>query len=163
MTDAHQAADQPADSGGPADRVRGLAAVAVAVVLLLGFAALLLYLVGEASSATDATWSRYVYLFGALEALVFTAVGWLFGREVNRQAVQHAEKRAAQADSKAEDAVGRAAEQEANGRALRTAVEARAGELSTSIVEDRGIGGGGARDDRISELVTLARALFPPR
>jgi len=143
-----------------AERWRGIAAVIVAVALLLGFAALLAYLIGKAGTAADGAWSRYVYLFGAAEALVFTAVGWLFGREVNRQAVQSAEARADQAVARVEEATVNATEQEANGRALRAAVETRAGE---SGVEERGIGGAAGGSKEMRELAALAKALFPDR
>lgn len=150
--------------GGAAERFRGIAAVVVAVVLLLGFAALMIYLVGKAGTAADGTWSRYVYLFGATEALVFTAVGWLFGREVNRQAVQSAEARADQAIMKTEEATAKAAEQEAKGHALRAAVETRATGLGTTGVEERGFGGGDpGGGERMRDLAELARALFPDR
>src|SRR5690348_4166956 len=77
-------------SPGLIENLRGVVAVIVAVMLLLGFGALIWFLVSQAGSAAEGTWSRFVYLFGSAEALVFTAVGWLFGREVNRQAAQNA-------------------------------------------------------------------------
>ncbi len=150
-------------NGGAADRLRGFAAVIVAIVLLLGFAALLIYLVGKAGTAADGTWSRYVYLFGAVEALVFTAVGWLFGREVNRQAVQSAEARADQATSRTEEATAKAAEQEAKGHALAAAIEARATGPGAPGVEERSFGGSAADGGQLRDLAELARALFPGR
>src|SRR5690348_739690 len=113
-------------SPGLIENLRGVVAVIVAVMLLLGFGALIWFLVSQAGSAAEGTWSRFVYLFGSAEALVFTAVGWLFGREVNRQAAQNAEARADQATTRAESATHEAAQQEAKGRALKAAVETRA-------------------------------------
>ncbi|GIF13433.1 hypothetical protein [Actinoplanes teichomyceticus] len=155
-----QTTGDDASADGGADRWRGFAAVVVAVALLLGFAVLLIFLVGKAGTAADGAWSRYVYLFGAMEALVFTAIGWLFGREVNRQAVQSAEARAEQAAARTEEATVRAAEQRANGRALRAAVETRA--AAAPGVEERGLTGGGAGRE-LRELAALAKALFPDR
>jgi hypothetical protein len=146
-----------------AERFRGVVAVVAAVLLLLSFAALVIFLVGKAGSATEGTWSRFVYLFGAAEALVFTAVGWLFGREVHRQAAQSAEARADQATTRAESATSVAADQEARGRALKAAVEARARLLP---VEERGIGSGSADEptaDDVRQLAEFARILFPDR
>jgi len=40
---------------------------------------------------TDAQWNRYVYLVNGVEAIVFAAAGFLFGREVNRQRAENAE------------------------------------------------------------------------
>lgn len=149
---------------GATERLRGIAAVIVAIALLLGFAGLVAYLIGKAGTAADGTWSRYVYLFGAVEALVFTAVGWLFGREVNRQAVQSAEARADLATDKAEEAATNAATQEAKGRALRAAVEARAAGPDQPDAEEQGISGADQVDrEQMRELAALARALFPDR
>ncbi|RSM43826.1 hypothetical protein DMA12_18335 [Amycolatopsis balhimycina DSM 5908] len=139
-------------------------AVVAAVLLLLGFAALVFFLVGKAESAGEGTWSRFVYLFGAAEALVFTAVGWLFGREVHRQAAQNAEVRADQATTRAESAINVAADQEAKGRALKAAVEARARLLpGQSGVEERGIGTDEPPADDVRQLAEFARTLFPNR
>ena len=131
-------------NGDAPEGLRGLVTVIAAVVVLLGCAALMIYLVGRAGRADFETWSRYLYLFGAVQALVFTALGWLFGREVNLRAVRNAEARADRATATLEEVVATAARHEANGRALRAAVETR-------------------DDDQPSDLARLARALFPNR
>ncbi|WP_436532203.1 hypothetical protein [Actinoplanes sp. HUAS TT8] len=74
----------------------------VAAGLLIGFAFLVVAMILLAGG-DDVVWQRRVYVFGAVEALVFTAIGWLFGREVHRSAAQ-----AARADA---DAANQAAEQ----------------------------------------------------
>jgi hypothetical protein len=38
-------------------------------------------------------WDRYVFLFTGVETITFTAVGWLFGREVSRGEIRQAEHR----------------------------------------------------------------------
>lgn len=151
---------------GLVENLRGIVAVFVAVVLLLGFGALVWFLVTQAGSAAEGTWSRFVYLFGSAEALVFTAVGWLFGREVNRQAAQNAEARADQATGRAESATHEAAQEEAKGRALKAAVEARAAETPAGAgrVEEKSIVGGGPSSpspDPVRELADFARRLYP--
>jgi|GEM_PF-1400194 len=153
---------------GFAENLRGVVAVAVAILLLVAFGVLIFFLLGEARSADEDTWLRFMYIFGAAEALVFTAVGWLFGREVNRQSTENAEARADQATAKVEAATVAAADQEAKGRALRAAVESRAMAASGgSRVEERGIGGSDTPPTDISEqareLAEFARLLFPDR
>ncbi len=171
---ATTAAGQPSpagatgEGGGFAESFRGIVAVVVAVLLLLGFAALVVFLVAQAGTASEGTWSRFVFLFGAAEALVFTAVGWLFGREVNRQAAQNAESRANESSARAESATAEAAQQEAKGKALRAAVEVRAAGAGAGggLLEEKGIGGPGAGDTSTRaarELADLARQLFPDR
>lgn len=61
----------------------------VAVGLLVGFAGLVVAMLFLAKVG-ETMWQRQVYVFGAVEAVVFTAVGWVFGREVSRSAVQSA-------------------------------------------------------------------------
>jgi hypothetical protein len=45
----------------------------------------------------ETDWSRSVYVLLGVEALAFTAVGWLFGREVHRGEAQEAQKHADEA------------------------------------------------------------------
>lgn len=40
----------------------------------------------------EIVWGRYIYLLTGVEAIVFTAVGFIFGREVNRARAENAEK-----------------------------------------------------------------------
>lgn len=144
-------------------RLRGVAAVVVAVLVVIGFGIFLTFLVINVNSS-EQSWTRYVYLFGAAEALLFTAFGWLFGREVNRHAVKSAEARADNATGRAEVASTVAADQKARGEALRAGIEARATRATPpGAVEERGVGGeaGGPAQGDLNELATFARALFP--
>lgn len=145
-------------------RVRGLAAVIVAVLVLIGFAVFVAFLAIRVTSSSEESWTRLVYLFGAVEALVFTAFGWLFGREVHRQAAKNAEARADSAENRAEVASTEAADQKARGEALRDGIEVRANRAAApGGVEERDISGtaGAAASRDIDELVAFARALFP--
>lgn len=147
------------------DRFKGLVAVVVAVLILVGFTVLMIFLSGQVHSANDTSWSRYLYLFGAAEAIVFTAVGWLFGQEVNRKAANEAGARADGATAKAEDAAVLAAAQTAKGEALRAGIEARAAGATPGIEERGGLGdeepAAVAGPGQMQDLVTLARTLFP--
>ena len=161
-----QAAGQTASPSDDAlvTRLRGVAAVIVAVLVLVGFAVFVAYQVIKETSSSEQSWTRLVYVFGAVEALVFTAFGWLFGREVHREAAKSAETRADSAENRAEVASAEAADQKARGEALRAGIEARANRATTpSGVEERGIGDtpGTAASRDIDELAAFARVLFP--
>lgn len=83
----------------------------VATILLGAFLVLVGVMLWKADSGTETIWQRRVYLFGGVEAIVFTAVGWLFGSEVHRAEAQTAKKDAADAKKEAEQARGEAKEQ----------------------------------------------------
>ena len=68
----------------------GAGRFAIAVLALAAFAVFVLYLL-EHSDVAQTRWERYVYLLTGIEAIVFAAVGWLFGREVGRPVVQRAQ------------------------------------------------------------------------
>jgi hypothetical protein len=91
------------------------------VVALLGAFALLVVAMMWLADGEDLVWQRRLYVFGAVEAVVFTAVGWLFGREVNRTEARTARQDAAAAK---EDAA--AAQQQAAGERDRAAAAERA-------------------------------------
>jgi hypothetical protein len=76
----------------------------VTVVLLLGFGVLVTILMVTSASLSEVAWNRRVYLLGGVEAIVFTSVGWLFGREVHRSEAQTAKNDAAQAKQDAAQA-----------------------------------------------------------
>lgn len=73
---------------------------AVAVIVMAAFVAFFVYLVQNVG-AIEPTWSRLVCLYGGVEAIVFAAVGWLFGREVHRVQAARAEERATRAEASA--------------------------------------------------------------
>jgi hypothetical protein len=74
----------------------------VAVAALIFFAAFCVFLLANAGTDSSSEWERWVYVFGGVEAIAFAGVGWLFGKEVNRQRAQSAEEQAEQASAKAE-------------------------------------------------------------
>jgi hypothetical protein len=151
----------------------------VAVLILCGFGALVVYVMRVATDASDPVWQRRIYVFSAVEALVFTAIGWLFGREVNRSAVATAEQDAAGAKKDADvartearqqaevaaTARERAAEERAKGRTL-AVVAANAAPppgVQRAGSQDAGIGNrssppGGA----VVDLPSVIRDLYPP-
>ena len=82
---------------------------AITIVLLAAFASFILYLIHK-SNVAELRWDRLTYLFNGVEAIVFAAVGWLFGREVHRAQAASAEQRAGQERQRADQAQGQASQ-----------------------------------------------------
>src|SRR5262249_7915474 len=97
----------------------------IAVVILAGFAYLFYNMYELASTDQPQLWERRMALYGTVEALAFTAAGYLFGKEVHREQAAKAEKRADDKTSDAERAKTEAASAEAKGRSLREMIEAK--------------------------------------
>jgi uncharacterized protein (DUF2342 family) len=105
----------------------------VAVVLAIAFVAFAVFLVFNADTTNATEWDRWVYVFGAAEAVAFTAVGWLFGREVSRKRADTAEARA--------DAAGRQKDTaEQQGRTLAGMVVSGAPTGTRARLESQGAG-----------------------
>ncbi len=107
--------------------------VAVVLVALFAVIAVVMILLGGRDDTSENVWTRYVYVFTAIEAIVFTAIGWILGREVNRSAVERTEAEAVEARTEAQSAradqiqfVTRAAHDEQRGKALADAIRAAA-------------------------------------
>jgi hypothetical protein len=143
-----------------------LAVLGIYVVLV----GLLIYL------RTDQEWDRLIYLLTGFEAIVFAAIGWIFGTSVARGAVQDAKN--AQAEAKEQAA---AAKEEASA-ARESAETARAERDSTLQDAERGraiaasIKAKAPRSSRLgarpedsvpsselAELQNLAERLFPDK
>ena len=93
--------------------VQGVAAVSVVF-----FGAISVYLIKHVSDP-DPQWSRLVYIYAGLEALVFAAAGALFGSRVQRSNALAAEKRAASAEAAASAAAKDATDKRAIAAAVR--------------------------------------------
>jgi hypothetical protein len=121
----------------------------------------MLFFASDNADIDETHWSRYVYVFGGLEAIVFTAVGWIFGREVNRTAAETATKIADNAANQVETATTNMAtltEEAAKGRALANFVRAQ----SAQHTRARGL----APDDadaspQMAAIKEMADTLFP--
>jgi hypothetical protein len=99
-----------------------------AVVLLMLFTLLVIVML-VARKDPDSQWKNLVYVFGSVEALVFTAVGWVFGREVHREQVKAAEGKEAESRERSEDLAHQASE-----AAREAAVErGKVGQLASAI------------------------------
>jgi hypothetical protein len=169
--------DQPAGATSTTqystDRMRYLITITIAVVLLLAFGLFVYYLTATSSSLNELAWERRVYLFGGVEAIVFTAVGWIFGREVNRGQVDAAENRAKTSEQKADTATSEAAEANAaaadlaaRGEAAKAAVLARNASLSNpQNVRTRSIYGDKAAEasTELEDLASFMPMLYPDK
>lgn len=138
--------------------------LAACLIALFVASCWVLYQAADNADVTEMVWGRYVYIFGGLEAIVFTAVGWIFGREVHRAAAELASQDAARAREEAERTRQHAAaaeDQAEKGRALAEAVKASVGALGGI----EGIGGPHPQvDSTPSQLISLnqmADKLFP--
>ncbi len=88
------------DPGGGARRLSGWSMV-VAIAVLVGFAAMVVYVMLRAD-ADEQTWTRLAWLLSSVEALAFGAAGAVFGASVQRERAVAAEQRA---DGNERDAV----------------------------------------------------------
>ncbi|SRR6266487_153112 len=68
----------------------------VATLLLVAFAVLTVFMLSWAN-AKPPVWQNRIYVFSSVEAIVFTAVGWIFGREVHRAEAESAQQQAGEA------------------------------------------------------------------
>jgi hypothetical protein len=143
-----------------------------AVVVLGLYVALLVTLV---AMRHDRDWDHLVYVLGGFEAIVFAAVGWVFGTSVARGTVRDA--KAAQADAKQQAAEAkqtasterqvaeraradrdRAVTDAERGRSLAASVKAKRASVSGRLgarPEDS------ATSPEMAELADLAERLFP--
>ncbi len=69
----------------------GLITYLIAIGVLIAYGFFIHFLTGEAK-AEEPEWSRLIYLFSGVEAIVFAAAGFLFGKEVNRKRAENAEE-----------------------------------------------------------------------
>jgi hypothetical protein len=59
--------------------------VVVGLVVLIAFLLAFRFMLGEVGNAAELHWTRLVYLYGTVEAIVFAAAGAIFGTTVTRQ------------------------------------------------------------------------------
>ena len=125
--------------------------ITVAVVILIGFAGLLIHMYRIAPTMEEALWNRALALFGSVEAIAFTAAGYLFCREVHREQAKKAETRADIKTLEAQQALALAAEEKHRGQGLAEAIKAK-----TSATSERR-----ESSSQLDELARLAERLYP--
>ena len=111
--------------------------VAFAIVVVVAFGAFATFLVANADTGNQQEWERWVYVFGGVEAIAFTAIGWVFGREVNRERAENAEQRADDAQQ------GEAAERDKGSKLAGMVVAGGEGVGGRQRLETQGVAGSG--------------------
>lgn len=138
----------------------------VTLLALAGFSAFIIYLLFDIG-AKDPVWSRRTYLFAAVEAVTFAAVGWLFGKEVHRERAEAAEKRADSSETKAATKSEESARLHERGLALKQAIEgARESHRRLAPHLQRSFGAaadsvGATTGSQLDSLAIQAEKLFP--
>lgn len=89
MADKNRQAKKPSSLE---EMLRAIGPWVSAGIILIGYAWLIRYLLGK-TTLTDEEWVKLTYIFSSVEAIVFTAVGFIFGREVNRSRALVAESK----------------------------------------------------------------------
>ena len=142
------------------------------VAVIAAFTGLSFYLIRAAATTDDPGWTRMLYIYGGLEAIVFAAAGYIFGREVHRERAEAAEAMAQDAarelrDTTAEklDAEQREADVRARAQALASVVRS---EKATSVPRGNGAGEMDAASAlngtvALDRIATVADDLFPPK
>lgn len=120
-------------------------ALIVAVVVVIAYGALV-FVLWQVVGDEEIVWGRRLVLFGGVEALVFAAVGWLFGREVNRGAAEQAKDATEQARKESEE---------------RGVVEGKAAALAAAVRSSGGTEGFETAPAEVQALRILVDELFP--
>jgi hypothetical protein len=76
----------------------------LAIAILAVYVLFMAYLAIAQIQIEEPFWGRLVFLFSGIEAIVFTAVGFVFGREINRKSEQLASKMVKDAEKEKEKA-----------------------------------------------------------
>lgn len=140
----------------------------VAIAALLAFAWFIIFLLHR-TNTSELEWTRGVYLLTGVEAIVFAAAGFLFGREVNRARAEQAEARAATAEVQKSEAENQRIEAVTKGRNLAAVINAkmdrakRPADFSLrGTVEATGAPAGATVSQAdLEELQRLAQEMFP--
>lgn len=153
---------------------RPLFFMAVALVVAYFLFAFLSFARADDTSITEPLWSRSVFVLLGVQSIAFTAIGWLFGREVHSGEAQIAKNQANDAKGDAQaahdkadtaknteaDARERAAAAETAGQSLAAAVRALADQSSNVDGGDENAPAGGDSGG-LPMLKSLADRLFP--
>jgi hypothetical protein len=93
---------------------------AIVAVIVLGIYIYALVVLWGSTGEEAEMWARRISVLGGIEALAFAAAGWLFGRDVNRQTIDQANKRADDANRNASEEKQKAGKAQADAVAAAT-------------------------------------------
>lgn len=123
-------------------------------------------------SVSSEQWTRIIHLIGGPEAIVFAGAGFLFGREVNRQRAESAEKqvasvtgqaqsaaaKASEAQAKATESEKKASEADAKGKALSAAVLGKLEASNPTPLDSDSLRS--TSTSHLQELASIAKRLY---
>ncbi|SHJ79395.1 hypothetical protein [Pseudozobellia thermophila] len=133
----------------------------IAVALLVGYGFFIYYLVGRVDSG-DPAWSRLIYLFSGVEAIVFAAVGFLFGKEVNRRRAEQAEIGKKEEEKLKEAAREQAVEERKKALILGAmAIQAEQGESPRNASDGTAMESVGVGNPAAASMAARARKMYP--
>lgn len=138
----------------------GLIPYIIAIGVLLAYGFFIHFLIGKAD-AKELDWSRLIYLFSGVEAIVFAAAGFLFGREVNRKRAEHAEEEKKQANQQKEDAIAQAVEERKKGLILGTMVIQEEKTNAPMTAENTVLEGMASKPGPVASIAKSARSMYP--
>lgn len=136
----------------------------IAISVLLVYGIFLVYLLKEIKTE-EPFWTRMMMLFTSLEAIVFAAVGYIFGREVNKKRAEEAVKDKEVAKKEAIEAQKEKTEEKVKGLKLATSVLANEEFFNLQIDNIGGnqhaLDGYTSGGSVIHALVVKAKKLYP--
>lgn len=132
--------------------------IAIGVLIAYGF--FISFLIKKVGTE-ELDWSRLIYLFSGVEAIVFAAAGFLFGREVNRKRAENAEEGKKLADEQKEEAKKEAVDERKKGVIL--GAMAIQGERTSAGVGDpmAAMESEASMQNPLGSLAEKARSLYP--
>lgn len=76
----------------------------LALLIFIVYISFIAYLLYNTGLKDDLIWTRMLFLFTGIEAITFAALGYVFGKDINRKRAENAEKNADDAKKKEEKA-----------------------------------------------------------
>ena len=138
----------------------GLIPYIIAIGVLIAYGFFIYFLIGKAD-AKELDWSRLIYLFSGVEAIVFAAAGFLFGREVNRKRAENAEEEKKHAESQKEVAEKQAVEERKKGLILGTMVIQEEKTAASMTSENVALEGMASKPGAVASMAKSARSMYP--
>lgn len=140
----------------------------LAVVMFISYLAFITYLVIMAGKDDSVMWTKLLYLFTGIETIVFAALGYVFGQDINRKRAENAEnaldnakQEEANAKVETEKAKKEAQKEREKGIALSTAIKSTSSNDQTILESFSAEGTSGNSTNNISFLTKLAYELYP--
>ncbi|SDE85000.1 hypothetical protein SAMN05421636_10840 [Pricia antarctica] len=137
----------------------GLITYVIAIGVLIAYGFFIHFLTGRAG-AEEPEWSRLIYLFSGVEAIVFAAAGFLFGREVNRKRAKNAEEEKKQADKEKEVAKKQMFDEKKKGLML-GAMAIQEEKTMAAMTPENMVLEGMAPKPAIASIAKAARNMYP--